>query len=216
MAYDPYQMYKSTFGVGARVKVVNQRKYPNEKLLGLVGTVRSDSGTNIAVILDGITNTRSSYGCFYFKPNELIAVDDCNNGIMEEKHMAAVTNYLNIARVKYINACKDSVFQFANFESDLRVDDLCVVRSENDALLVAKVVEIVDSQDIEMYREVVAKVYTESYETRIQCRARAAELKSKMEARAKQLQDIALYKMLAANDPDMANLLNEYQAIPKV
>lgn len=47
-------------------------------------------------------------------------------------------------------------------------------------------------------------------------RNKAAELKAKMEARAKQLQDIALYKMLAENDPDMAELLNEYQAIPMV
>jgi tRNA A37 N6-isopentenylltransferase MiaA len=47
-------------------------------------------------------------------------------------------------------------------------------------------------------------------------RAKAVELKAKMEARAKQLQDIALYQMLAKDDPDMAELLKEYQDIPKV
>lgn len=61
MSYEPY---KPNFGVGARVKVIRQRKYPGEKLLGLVGTVRTDSGTNVAVVLDKLTNTRSSYGCF--------------------------------------------------------------------------------------------------------------------------------------------------------
>lgn len=216
MAYEPW---KATFGVGTRVKVIKQFKYPDQKLLGLEGTVRSDTGTQIAVVLDAVKNSRSAFGCFYFKPSELLAVDEFVTENMEEKNMrnvTAITNYLNVAQIKYVNAPTKGVFQYANFEPDLKAGDLCVVKSEDNCILVAKVEEIVEPIDHELYREVVAKVYMDAYDTRVACRTKAAELKAKMEARAKQLQDIALYKMLAENDPDMATLLDEYQAIPKV
>lgn len=129
--------------------------------------------------------------------------------------MEKITNYLNIARVRFVNQ-RDSggAYQYANFEGDLGIDDICVVRTEENRFLVAEVVEIIDSNTVEMYREVVAKVDMENYDSRRKFRAKAAELKAKMETRAKQLQDIALYQMLAENDPDMAALLNEYKTIP--
>ena len=216
MAYEPCTPF---FFVGTRVKVIGQSKYRNEQLTGLEGTVKNNCRKSIAVLIDNIKNERGSYGYFYFKADELLAIDEFVNENVEEKNMEkmnAITNYLNIARVKYVNDHRDGVYQYANFEADLNVDDLCVVNMEGKQLVVAKVVEIVEPQDVELYREVVAKVYTEGYDSRVACRAKAAELKAKMEARAKQLQDIALYKMLAENDPDMATLLDEYQAIPKV
>lgn len=210
MAYEPF---KATFEVGARVKVVKQRKYPGEKLLGLVGTVRSDSGSNVAVVLDKITNTRSSYGCFYFKPVELVEVDEFDNEIVKEKNMEKITGYLNCVKVAFNGADKPSGYYYANFESDLKVGELCIVKYGS-RMDVATVVEIIDAT-VETYNEVVAKVYTDDYNARVKIRARAAELKAKMEARAKQLQDIALYQMLAKDDPDMATLLDEYQGLPK-
>lgn len=216
MAYEPW---KATFGIGTRVKVIKQFKYPGEKLLGLEGTVRSDTGNQISVVLDTVKNSRSTFGCYYFKPTELLAIDEFTDNNMEEKNMknvTAITNYLNVVQVKYVNSPTKGVFQYANFEPDLKVGDLCVVKSEDNYTLVAKVEEIVEPVEHELFREVIAKVYTDGYDNRVNMRNKAAELKAKMEARAKQLQDIALYKMLAENDPDMADLLHEYQAIPKV
>lgn len=217
MAYEPY---KATFEAGTRVKVIRQRKYPNEKLLGLVGTVRCDSGSNVAVILDTITNTRSSYGCFYFKPGELLALDEFVGLYNTDEHVKEnnmgiqkITNYLNVARVEFPTAT--GTYMVANFNEDLKKGDFCVVTTDR-CFSVAKVVEILEQNDIDLQREVVTKLYTDDYDRRVECRAKAAELKSKMEARAKQLQDIALYQMLAKDDPDMAALLQEYQCLPKM
>lgn len=216
MAYEPY---KGTFVTGTRVRVIKQFKYRNEKLLGLEGTVKSDCGSSVAVLFDAIKNERSSYGYFYFKPAELLAIDEFTDKNMEEKNMEkknAITNYLNVVKVQLAYVPRNRVYQCANFEHDLSVGDYCVVTTDDNAFIVTKVVEILEQNDLEMTREVVAKVYTDAYDTRVACRAKSAELKAKMEARAKQLQDVALYKMLAENDPDMAALLNEYQAIPKL
>ena len=216
MAYEPW---KPSFGVGTRVKLIRNRKYPNHNLLNLIGTVHSDSGSNVAVIFDTVKNVRSSYGAFYFKAVDLIfaeELDEENDENMEEKTMEKITNYLNIAVVQFPNSVKTYEYHYANFDPYLKKGDMCVVRTVEDRLLVATVTDILDERSQEMDREIVAKVNMADYNTRIEARAKAAELKAKMEARAKQLQDIALYQMLAKDDPGMAALLQEYQGIPKV
>ena len=209
-----YYPNTSKFYVGERVKVTYQRNYLKFNLLDMVGTVQTAYGNSFAVLLDDVTNPNSAYGYFYLKCNELTAVNEHDNENVEEKNMkAAITNYLNIAKVKLVAGVNDHVYQCANFICDLGVGDLCVVNTDDNAFVVAEVVEVVDRQDIEMRREVIDKINTKDYNFRVECRAKAAELKSKMEARAKQLQDVALYQMLAENDPDMAKLLQEYRCL---
>lgn len=207
----------AVFGVGARVKVIKQRKYPGEKLIGLIGVVRTDSGSNVSVIFDGMRNTRSSYGAYYFKPVDLVEVDENDNAV-EENTMNKITNYLNTAKVRFVDDSYNAtgIFSFANFDGGLKEGDLCAVCTDKGQFRLARVVGIDESNTEEMYREVIAKVHTDEFDARVRWREEAAELISKMEARAKQLQDVALYKMLAENDSEMAVLLNAYQALPKI
>ena len=208
MNYKPWIMTQSLFKVGDRVRVIKQRKYPSEKLLGLVGTVRSiDYGNDVSVVLDECKNTRSSYGCYYFRATDLVR----ENEIMEEKNMEKITGYLNCVAVEIAGLVKGNRFYVANFDSDLNVGDYCAV-DYGSKLFLATVIKISDT-DVDVVGEVVAKVNTDAYNARVKVREKAAELKTKMEERAKQLQDVALYKMLAENDPDMANLLHEYQEL---
>lgn len=205
------------FGAGARVKVIRQpNKYYKDKLIGLIGTVRSESGKSISVIFDTVQNERSSYGCFYFKVTELELMDAPNNEIMEEKNMSKITNYFNAVTVQFVGDANPCPCVYANFDPDIKVGDLCVVKPAHHEIALARVAKVIDKNDLELQREIVAKVYTDDYDNRVNMRNKAAELKAKMEARAKQLQDVALYKMLAETDPDMAALLNEYQSLPKI
>ena len=198
---------------GTRVKVVSDRPYHGRSLIGYIGTVVDDRYGNVPVRLDGVTNTRSSYGYFYFDHRELEEVKSNNNDNKKEnKNMTKITNYLNVAKVHFIGhprACTESI---ANFDPDLAVNDLCVV-SDNGHYILATVVDICEAIGEEMMAEIVSKVYTTAYDNRVTARKAAAELKAKMEARAKKLQDIALYQMLAKDDPEMAELLKNYQDI---
>ena len=213
MAYAPWT---SDFKIGSQVVVIKQSKYPGVKLLDLIGTVRSGTGGTIAVNFDTIKNEKSSYGSFYFKPNELLKVPDYKRDNVEEKTMEKITDYLNCVKVTFYGADKPSPMPYANFDPELAVGDICAVRYGTDKFDVVKVSEILDSVDGGVHNEVVAKIDVTDYNTRVQSRAKAAELKAKMQARAKQLQDIALYQMLAKNDPEMEALLNEYQGLPNV
>lgn len=214
MSYDYLQMYhlnkKMGFEVGSRVRVVKHSAYKAFDLIGECGTVDNISGS-IRVVLDDIRNPNSSYGAFYFKPGELEITDK----LMEVKTMQnSVINYVNIAKIKFINnSINTNTYEYANFDPELKVGDICVVKSAHHGFGIAKVEEIIEQNDVVTQREIVAKVDIEAYKERLANREKAAALKAKMQERAKQLQDIALYKMMADNDPVMLEMLKEYQDI---
>ena len=195
MSYDYLQLGylngKLGFEVGSRVRVINQNAYKSFDLFNECGTVRDVTGGKIRVKLDNMRNPNSSYGAFYFAPGELEIIDKQ----MEVKTMQnGITNYLNIAKIKFIDG--STTYEYANFDPELKVGDICVVRSAKHGFGIAKVEEIVEQTDIVTQREIVAKVNVDAYNERIANRAKAAELKTKMQERVKQLQDIALYKII--------------------
>lgn len=209
--------YKTGFKSGMRVQVIKQHKYLNTKLIGKLGTVKSGYGTEVTVMIDGIRNSYSGSGHFYFKPSELEIVDECINNVEENTNMPNITNYLNAVKIQYIDNVAPSGYIYANFEPDVKVGDLCVIKSAHHGLGLARVTEVIDRNDFEVStREVVAKVDTRDYDERVANRARAAEIMDKMKERAKKLQDIALYQMLAKDDPEMMALLESYQALPGI
>lgn len=211
-----YTMFKR----GSRIKVRRCNSYSRNDYTGEFGTVvRNAYGAygKIIVELDGKTNPYGATGCFYFKPYELEVVNECNNDILEENNMQTITNYHNIAKIQYLDNATVSHHHYANFDTSLKEGDLCVVKSAHHGLGLAKVVAIidVDPRDNRVTREIVAKVDTDMYDFRVKARKDAAELKAKMQERAKQLQDIALYQMLAKDDPEMQNMLEQYQNLPQ-
>lgn len=213
-AAEIYDLYKE----GVRIKVTRCLSYKKYNYTGKIGTVVTNQygkWGNIIVRLDNERNPYSGNGLFYFRPTELSLVNDNNTDILEENNMESIINYVNIARIQYLDASFASSHNYANFDTSLAKGDLCVVKSLNHGLGLAKVVEIIDQNDIQTSREIVAKVDTQDYDFRVAARKDAAELKAKMRERAKQLQDIMLYQMLAKEDPDMQDLLNRYQNLPQ-
>ena len=198
---------------GARVRIIRQSKYRTTRLLGEIGIARTTypGSSSIPVEFKNNYNTASSRGYYYFKRNELELVDDENN--MEENNMEFVTNYINVARVQFLSDGSPSNYKYVNFDPELQVGDTCIAKYNVSAYGVAKVVEILDDADVKTDREIVARVDMSAYNQRVANRTKAAELKAKMEERAKQLQDVALYQLLAKDDSAMMDLLKEYQAI---
>lgn len=216
---NPYYLRRDDFPIGTRVEIIAHHKYLTYRLVGKTGIVRSNYGSEIRVEVDGMRNHYSGSGHFYFKPKELSKIvieKETINHVKENETMPNITNYFNAVKIQFIGDTMPCKYIYANFESDLEEGDLCVVMPAHHGLALAKVVEIFEGNYYETPREIVAKVDTCFYDERVKNRAKAAELKAKMQERAKQLQDIALYQMLAKDDPAMMELLEEYQAVPKM
>ena len=200
-----------------RVRVIKNGSYKYRDLVGKLGTVKYNSPqwNRLGIELDDLRNGRSCLGVFYFKSDEIEIV---TNDIMEENDMATninnITGYKQAIYVKFIGDSNMCGYVYASFEDKLEVGDLVVVKPAHHSINLARVEEILDGTDYETTREVVCKVDTTAYNERVKVRNQAAELKAKMEERARKLQDVALYKMLAENDPEMQDLLNRYQSLP--
>lgn len=209
---------------GTRVKILRHKAYKNRSLVGLMGTVRTGCYMgNVGVDVDGLRNDNSTYGFFYFSPSELQVIDEPENQneniFMEENTMSKITNYLNGVKIQFAGDQTPSRYVYANFIAGLAVGDVCVVKYPGDnrgGMGVATVVEVLDGNDYETDREIVVRVDMCEYNDRVATRAKAAELKAKMQERAKKLQDIIIYQTLAKDDPEMMALLSEYQSLPSV
>lgn len=210
--------------VNTRVRVIAVEAGPNgdyksKILIGKLGTIKlkCDSYGKFGIELDDIQNNRSCLGLFYFRPEEIEVVINHDN---EEDNMTVsttnITGYVNAIRVKYIGESNRCSYVFASFEPDLQVGDLVVVKPAHHSISLARVDEILEGTDYETVREVVSKVDTSAYNERVKVRNQVAELKAKMEARARQLQDISLYQLLAKNDSEMQELLAQYQSISNI
>ena len=209
------------FKTGTRVLVTKCFSSKKSDYTGRVGTVRRNAYAaygKILVDLDGIHNPYGATGSFYFKPYELAVVtieEILDNDILEDNKMEKIINYVNLAKVRRASEQGNYTCTCANFDPTLKAGDFCVVKMTNNDMYVAVVDEIIEKTDAEVTREIVAKVDTEAYDRRVAARKEAAELKAQMEARAKQLQDIALYQMLAKDDSEMQELLNRFQNLPQ-
>lgn len=206
--------------VGRRVRVVKPGHY-SEKAVGRLGVIKSFwSKDSVGVELDGISNKSSKYDHFYFELCELEFVDSDDAAAEnheKENNMDKIENYLNVAVVKFLDhsASQARTYDYANFEPDLAPGDLCVVMSAHHGMGLAEVVEIKPNTGAALRREIVTKVDAAPYTARVEQRQKAAELKAKMEERAKQLQDLSLYQLLAKDDAEMAELLRAYLSATK-
>ena len=197
----------SKFSKGDLVVVVRHSRYRNIPI-GAVGVVYNACPmyeNNIAVKLDSFHNGRSGYDCFYFKANEI----ELYKG--ETKTMEG--NY-SIATIKFMDGANtDKTYRYALYDTGIGIGDICVVKSAHHGLGIARVVDIEPKTEEKITREIICKCDFSAYEDREAKRQRKEELKKKMAARAAQLQEIALYKMMADNDTSMSDMLREFEGL---
>ena len=193
------------FSIGDRVMILTNGRYRTIDV-GMIGTVRTTYGGNIAVKLDDAYNDRSSRGYFYFTEKQLV--------LLEGDYELKMEGNYRIADVQFIEgANKTEVYAYACYDEDVNVDDICVVKSAHHGFGLAKVIRFREKTDEVITREVVCKGDFSKFEAREEARKMRNELKKTMAKRASALQELAMYEMLAKSDPEMADLLRNYKEV---
>lgn len=203
-------MSYNEFVVGDRVELVCKSSKYKRIPVGATGIVMNVyNPSSIRVRLDEYTNITSKYGDYYFDHKELkrINTESNNEGstIMTGNYRAAEVQFIegNNTDCKYVYAC---------YDHSIIEGDICVVKSAHHGLGIARVAGFICTTE-ELTREIVCKCDFSDYNKRVENRKRMAELKDLMTARAKQLQDIALFQMLSEKDSEMFSMLAEYQML---
>lgn len=174
-----------------------------------IGYIERISGNRIGVALEGKHNKLSSYGVFWFDQDELNFVSGNDNKeeyIMDMNYTMVKAKYLDESISK-----RDLVF--AAYEP-YEVNDYVVVNSGHHGFVVAQVTAVENVEGSVQYgREIICKVDMTAYEDRKARAKRRAELKGKMEAKVKELQETAIFEMLAKEDAGLAEMLKEFKEL---
>lgn len=139
------------------------------------------------------------------------------------KHEVDENKYA-VVRCSIVGNASGKMYDFLRVLSDdekqggLAKDMLVVCDTQNGPVL-CRVHEIFDAKTYNVYkanpnvcldREVIDVVDSTAFTARRDLETKRAELKAKMAKRAKELQDISVYALLAKEDPEMEQMLKEY------
>lgn len=204
---------------GARVIILDNSHSYDGAFAGKTGTIvrlgyRTENGEYVmGVKIDGKINFSSSYKAFWFAPNEIKALDN-NNTLLEETIMFG--NYKR-AGIKFLDSYKYSQsnieYQYALYDENIGVGDTVVVKTANHGFALATVATVSDEglDLVKKGREIVAKVDFTTYTERHNRIEKMAAIKAKLDKKVKELQNFAVYEMLAEKNDEMKQMLSEYK-----
>lgn len=121
-----------------------------------------------------------------------------------------------VAGVKFCDGSnQNTVYYYALYNNEICVGDKVVVMTGHHGMGVATVTEIddVNSNKVQYGREVVCKIDMTDFNNRKEKKIRMKELKNKMDAQVKKLQESAVYEMLADKDDELKSMLQEYKLL---
>lgn len=114
--------------------------------------------------------------------------------------------------VKFDDYPYSKEYVFACFV-DVNVGDIVVVDTAN-GFQIAKVTKLTgELPSGKVIKEVVDVIDVSAFNARKEKAEKLKKLKSKMDKRVKELQDIAVYELLAKDDPEIAKMLTELKEL---
>lgn len=135
--------------------------------------------------------------------------------------MSKIIGNYRVAKVRFLEGCNThNTYNYALFDDEIQLYDNCVVKSANHGFGIASIEEIIDNiNDISVtdsngnIREIVCKIDMSAFHKRIKDRQRVSQLKKEMDKKVKELQGLALYKMMAETSPELKTMLSEYEEL---
>lgn len=196
--------------LNAKVKIIGTSKYASG-LIGKIGVIENTScgSTSYGVRIAGCENPKSSIGLFWFAEDEIEFIE------REESIMLSQNENFMVAGVKFLEGSnKDKEYFYALFD-EYDVGDLVVVQTGHHGLALAEISSLgwSDKERVKCSREIVTRVSMDAFYSRQEKRKALAQLKKDMDKKVKELQETALYELLAEKDPALASMLADYKKL---
>lgn len=146
----------------------------------------------------------------------LISIDtNKQNNIIKGDNEMITGNY-RIAMVKFVQGTNTvKGYAFALFDEYVEVDNYVLCDTVN-GYSVAKVVDIIDKNEysgVDVTKEIICGLNFVDFEQRKKNREEAKKLKSEMDKKMKEMQELALYEMMAEKSPELKEMLEAYKGL---
>jgi hypothetical protein len=172
----------------------------------------SNGETSLGIRLPKLFNPRGKSGLYWYAEDEVEFID------REETIMLNHNEDFKVAGVKFLSGSnQDKEYYYALFadNADAQEGDLVVVQTGHHGLALAQISSLDDTNKnkVQCSREIVSIVDTTAFEKRKAQRVARAKLKKEMDKRVSELQETALYELLAEKDPALATMLSDYKKL---
>lgn len=126
--------------------------------------------------------------------------------------MAALKGYYAVAETKqgYGNKYYYAIYNDGN---TYRTGDMVIVSGVCRDILEIKNILTPEEITTNICAEVICKVDTSAYDYRVLKRKKAEKLKKEMDKMIKEMDESKKYEMYAEENPDLAEMLNEYKSL---
>ena len=203
------KIYIKTFQKGDQVLIISECQ--TQGWVGVVDTVHSNYwGNGDYITVEFSNGIRRTYN------KRSLKLYNEENNITDKGDNEMITGNYRVAMVKFVqgtNTTKE--YAFALFDEYISVDD-CVLCDTSYGYSVGKVVEIINKDEYEgadVTKEIICFVNFADFEQRKKNREEAKKLKSEMDKKMKEMQELALYEMMAEKSPELKEMLDNYKAL---
>jgi len=203
------KMYIKTFQIGDKVLVTSQCQ--TSGWVGVVDNISKgywSNDTYITVKFNG--GLKRTYNA-----NSLKLYNEENN-ITDKGDNEMITGNYRVAMVKFVQGTNtDKKYAFALFEDYISVDEYVLCDTAH-GYSVGKVIEIINKDEydgVEITKEIISPINFYYFEQRKKNREEAKKLKSEMDKKMKEMQELALYEMMAEKSPELKEMLNQYKTL---
>lgn len=198
------RIYIDKFKIGDKVLVTSQCQTS-----GWVGVVEGMDYWHTYITVKFDSGFKRTYN-----KNSLKLYNEENN-ITNKGDNEMITGNYRVAMVKFVqgtNTTKE--YAFASFEDYIKVDDYVLCDTAY-GYSVGKVVDIVNKDEYEgdVTKEIICFVDFTDFEQRKKNREEAKKLKSEMDKKMKEMQELALYEMMAEKSPELKEMLEQYKGL---
>lgn len=137
----------------------------------------------------------------------------------ENEQMAKLTGYYAVAVTEEGTGCckKDYYYAIFNDGNSYKTGDQILVNGCNKGILTIKELLTVPEAEVRCAKnitaEVISRVDTSAYDQRVENRKKAEKIKKDMDAVIKQMDATKKYEMYAAENPELAALLDQYKKL---
>lgn len=178
---------------------------------GKTGVVEGMCGSLVSVYIVG-------HGSLNYQPGSL----KLNNNNDNEGEDNMLMGKYTVCKIKFMEGSNTSKeYDCALYDNNLGVGDYVVVKSANHGFGLAKITEIVSEDCVTQAmldycnagREVVSGFDMSSYEARVEKRKIAKQLKADMNKKMKEMQELAMFEMMAEKNPELKEMLDKYKEL---
>lgn len=157
------------------------------------------------------------YDCYALEvyENDLIKLKE------ENEQMAKLTGYYAVAVIEEGTGYCKKDYYYAVFDdgNTYKAGDQVLVSGCNKDVLTIKEILTVPEAEVKCNKnitaEIICRVDTSAYDQRVENRKKAEKLKKDMDAVIKQMDVTKKYEMYAADNPELAALLDQYKELTK-